>query len=304
MPTVRNLARLFHAIADKDLQKATSIATDIAGAEEKSGHHSAAQRLRGALYANGNGSLRPLETATTIVSPDFLQSALAPRTAKTLLEDVWLPAGNREQLKSVLTEFRHASRLRAKRIRLRSKLLFLGPPGCGKSLTALALANEMRLPHYVVRFDAVIGAYLGQTAIHLRQLFQFVSSNPCVLLFDEIDALGRQRGNIRDVGELDRIVIALMQELDLLETHGFVIAASNLPEHLDRALARRFDVVVRFPAPNKKELLRFSKAVAKRFKIAPSKKMNSQLLKVSSYADAERLVENEARRLVLAEYKQ
>jgi SpoVK/Ycf46/Vps4 family AAA+-type ATPase len=303
MPTVRNLARLFHAIAEKDLHKATSIANDIAGAEEKTGHHSAAQRLRGALYANGNRTNRPLESATTLVSAEFLESALALRTAKTLLRDVSLRDDNRKQLKGILTEFKHSSRLRVQGIRRRNKLLFLGHPGCGKSLTALALANEMRLPHYVVRFDAVIGAYLGQTAIHLRQLFQFASSNPCVLLFDEIDALGRQRGNIRDVGELDRIVIALMQELDLLETKGFVVAASNLPEHLDRALARRFDLVLRFPAPNEKELLQFSRDVAKRFKINIDKRLVNQISKLTSYADAEKLVENEARRLVLAQYE-
>jgi len=96
-------------------------------------------------------------------------------------------------------------------------------------------ANELAYPLYcsLRRRD---GAYLGQTAIHLRELFRFASNNPSVLLFDEIDALGKQRGNPLDVGELDRIVIALMQELEFSETQGIVIATSNLPENLDRAL--------------------------------------------------------------------
>jgi SpoVK/Ycf46/Vps4 family AAA+-type ATPase len=304
MPTIRNLARLFHAIAEKDLPNAESIANDIAGAEEKTGHHSAAQLLRGALHPNGNRVFRDIEgTAALIPSESFISSALAPRRADSLLRDVVLRADCRKQLESILVEFKHAPQLRSKGIRRRNKLLFLGPPGCGKSLTALALANELRLPHYVVRFDAVIGAYLGQTATHLRQLFQFVSNTPCVLLFDEIDALGKQRGNTRDVGELDRIVIALMQELDLLTAKGIVVAASNLPEHLDRALLRRFDLIVQFPIPKRIELLQFSKAQAKRFKVILSKRRMLALSKVNSYAEAEKFVEDEARRLALAEYE-
>ena len=113
-----------------------------------------------------------------------------------------------------MLEWNHREKLKDRGIARRSKLLFYGPPGCGKSLTANALATELAIPLFLVRFDAVIGAYLGQTAIHLRQLFQFAETTPCVLLFDELDALGKKRGNPTDVGELDRIVIALMQELE------------------------------------------------------------------------------------------
>ncbi len=283
MPTIRNLSRLFHAIAGKDLHKAEVIANEIAGAEEKTGHHSAAQLLRGALHPNGSRVHRNVESTMTVIPPEsFISSALALIKAETLLPDVVLRPDCRKRLESILAESKYASRLRAK---------------------ALALANELGLPHYVVRFDAVIGAYLGQTAIHLRQLFQFVSNTPCVLLFDEIDALGTQRGNTRDVGELDRIVIALMQELDLLTTKGIVIAASNLPEHLDRALARRFDLIVRFPVPKKMELLQFSKTLAKRFKISLSERVIVELSRVSSFAEAEKSIEDEARRLALAEFE-
>ena len=158
-----------------------------------------------------------------------------------------LSPAHRKQLESIISEIKHSAYLEGRGIRRRRKLLFVRTsPGCGKSFTAQALANELNLPHYVVRFDAVIGAYLGQTAIHLRQLFRFASDIPCVLLFDEIDALGKQRGNPLDVGELDRIVVALMQELEFLQTQGVVIATSNLPQNLDRALWRRFDISCAF----------------------------------------------------------
>ena len=152
-----------------------------------------------------------------------------------------------QALRGVIKETRFGDLLRAKAISRRSKLVFIGPPGCGKTMTAQAMASELGLPLYVVRFDAVIGSYLGQTATHLRELFQFASTTPSVLLFDEVDALGKQRGSSLDVGELDRIVIAMMQELELFSSPGLLIATSNLPKSIDRALWRCFDLVLDFP---------------------------------------------------------
>lgn len=207
----------------------------------------------------------------------------------------------RAALEALVNETLHGAYLSSKGIRRRSKLLFVGPPGCGKSFTAQAIANELALPHYVVRFDAVIGAYLGQTAIHLRELFRFASNNPCVLLFDEVDALGKQRGNPLDVGELDRIVIALMQELEFSETQGIVIATSNLPEHLDRALWRRFDLILHFPKPTKSELAAYTKRMSAKFGLKRGVGTLRRVAKARTYADAEKLVEAEARRIALAE---
>jgi SpoVK/Ycf46/Vps4 family AAA+-type ATPase len=122
-----------------------------------------------------------------------------------------------------------------------------------------------------------------------------------VLLFDEIDALGKQRGNPLDVGELDRIVIALMQELEFLQTQGIVIATSNLPENLDRALWRRFDLVLQFPRPRRTELAAYTRTTAARFNLKSGMSALKHLPKGSSYADAEKLVEAEARRMALKE---
>jgi len=129
----------------------------------------------------------------------------------------------------------------------------------------------------VVRFDAVIGAYLGQTAMHLREVFQFASHTSCVLLFDEVDALGKQRGNSLDVGELDRIVIAMMQELEFFSSPGLLVATSNLPEALDRALWRRFDSTVAFPAPNNTEIQKYGAVLARQFGLRLGGKVTTQI---------------------------
>jgi SpoVK/Ycf46/Vps4 family AAA+-type ATPase len=302
MPTVRQLARLFQAVSDRDLASAEHIAKQIASFEEKKGHHSAAQLLRGSLHGNGiRGHRAPEPISAVLTNGNFLEAALSKGQSFTRLKDVMLRPACRTALEALISETQHGAYLSSKGIRRRSKLLFVGAPGCGKSFTAQAISNELDLPHYVVRFDAVIGAYLGQTAIHLRELFRFASNNPCVLLFDEIDALGKQRGNPLDVGELDRIVIALMQELEISETAGIVIATSNLPENLDRALWRRFDLVLDFPKPTKSELAVYTKRIQAKFGL--KRRLVKQSVRVRTYAEAEKLVEAEARRVALEQIK-
>lgn len=156
---------------------------------------------------------------------------------------------------------------------------------------------------HVIRFDAIIGAYLGQTATNLRQLFRFAERSPSILLFDEIDALGKQRGNPSDVGELDRIVIALMQELELTQPKGLIIATSNLPEHLDRALWRRFDLQVRYPAPKKADLKAFATSIVTTVGGKLPRSVVTMAETAKSYADVELLVLAYFRERALVELK-
>ncbi|MBK5295158.1 MAG: ATP-binding protein [Acidobacteriia bacterium] len=300
MPTIEQLSKLFRALAQKDLDSAARLASVIAADEERKGHTTAAQLLQGALAQNGAQSVVERSAhASMNGTASLLSGALSERTGAVRLDDVVLRTGTRRILDDLVREFRGQGQLRACGIRRRSKLIFHGPPGCGKTLTALALANSLALPLYVVRFDAVVGSYLGQTATHLRQLFQFAESACCVLLFDEIDALGKRRGSPSDVGELDRIVIALMQELELSQIPGFVVATSNLPGSLDDALWRRFDLALRFSAPTKVEVTRFTRTKAKSFNVPLTKMLLANTSRLQSYADIEKAVEDAARRAAL-----
>ena len=281
MAAVRELRRLFEAISKKDWDTAHSVAEHLADEEGKRGNRAAARALRDSLHY-GNG-MAP-------VPASILELGLAKRTSPKMLGDVVLPLRVEKDLRLVLEEFRHSAQLQSAGFPTRRKLIFTGPPGCGKSLTAQALANELGIPHFVVRFDAIIGSFLGQTAMHLRQLFRFAETNPSVLLFDEIDALGKRRGNPTEVGELDRIVIALMQELELTNPAGLVIATSNIPQHLDHALWRRFDAQLIFPAPTKPQLRTFVSEVAARFNKKVPTSIVSQAINKSSYAEAEKAV--------------
>lgn len=280
MAPVRELRRLFEAIARKDWTSAESTAQHLAAQEAKKGNRAAARVLRDSLqHRNG----------PTAVPISILEIGLSRRNSTAMLKDVFLSPSTRTGLSSVINELKHSDSLESRGFRTRRKLIFTGPPGCGKSLTAQAIANELGLPHFVVRFDAIIGSYLGQTATHLRQLFRFAEASPSVLLFDEIDALGKRRGNPTEVGELDRIVIALMQELELTEPAGLVIATSNIPEHLDHALWRRFDAQVSFPTPTKHSLRSFICEVVKKYDTTLPSKIRSLALSKRSYAEAEKV---------------
>lgn len=301
MPETRKLISLFEALAHQDWAASRTAALNIVEAEAEMGHQQAAQRLRGAL--NGFGSTGHVNGHThelAHANGDFaLSKALVRASAPMPLAEITLAADSRDILNEVMNEWRLAKVLQDAKVPRRNRLLFHGPPGCGKTVTALALAHELNLPAYVVRFDSLIGSYLGQTAARMREVFQFASQNKCVLLLDEIDVLGKRRGSQQDVGELDRIVVGLMQELDYSPARGFIIGASNLAKHLDEALWRRFDVRLEFKAPTKAQITSFVRRMAKAHQLKVTPQMTSLLAKTHDYAGAEKIVLDEARRKIL-----
>ncbi|MFO0958910.1 MAG: ATP-binding protein [Isosphaeraceae bacterium] len=299
MASNKQLTALFRAIAAENFGGATEIAAQICKQEEEKGHHTAARMLRGALNASRNGGVSHKARHPVSNGAGVISTALTRLPDGVGLSFVTLPDDAREELAGLKLEWEHRSRLTERGIGRRTKLLFHGPPGCGKSLTASALAMELGLPLYLVRFDAVIGAYLGQTAVHLRQLFHFAETTPCVLLFDELDALGRRRGNPTDVGELDRIVIALMQELEHTTPQGLIIGTSNLAKGLDDALWRRFDFILEFRAPAQKALVNFARQLASELSVQLSDESLAKVAKSKNFANAEAIVVAEARRQVL-----
>lgn len=297
MSGITKLSKLFHAIAGRDWSGAQQLAREIASEEERKGHRTAAQLLRGALHHNGS---RPsIEASSDQQEAHLVSDALTPVDSNLGIDSVMLRGKNRAELLDLIKEWRHRAHLERLGIRRRTKLMFHGPPGCGKTMCARALGAETSLPVYVVRFDAVIGAYLGQTALRLRELFRYAQQNAVVLLLDELDAIGRRRGNLLDVAELDRIVISLMQQLEHTTPKGFVVATSNLPGHIDDALWRRFDLVLEFPKPTSSELGKYTNNILKDMKIPKTRALLAAARQLKSYADVETLIEAEARRRAL-----
>lgn len=301
MATTKQLAELFRAVAGHDMPRAVDTARRIAQAEAERGNHGASRDLLGSLngYATPGSSGHLHHVAHSVTT----QQCVSLLQTSTTLDSLELPAALRAEITELSVEWKHRAELRAQGIPRRWRLLFHGPPGCGKSATAAALGQLVGLPVYLVRFDALIGAYLGQTALRLREVFRFAAENPCVLLFDEVDALAKRRGTPMEVGEIDRVVIAFMQELEHASPEGFIIATCNLPRSLDDALWRRFDLPVNFPKPTTKQLTAFARKRCKQLGFTPSKKLPSLAAKSGNYARSEQLVADEARRRALAKLK-
>lgn len=301
MTTSRQLSKLFNAISDRDWKRVDDVAGEICRVQEDRGHFGIAKTLRGSLHANmsRSGDARMPLTEVPNQNGSMFLNSLKRLTGTARLDQIRLRRSTRLAFDELLAEFQHRDELEKIGLGVRRSLLFYGPPGVGKSLTAEALGNELGMPVYLVRFETIIGAYLGQTAINLRQIFQFAEATSCVLLIDEIDALGKQRGNPLDVGELDRVVIALMQELEHSQPKGLVIATSNVPKQLDQALWRRFDLVVEFPSPNRVELMTFSREQAKRHSLRFTKSLESAIACCKNYSDAEGIILNQARKALI-----
>ena len=133
----------------------------------------------------------------------------------------------------------------------RNRILLIGAPGNGKTSLAEAIAESLMMPLYVVKYDSIIGAYLGETASRLRKLIDFASSRKCVLFFDEFETLGKERGDTHETGEIKRVVSSLLLQIDDLPSHVTIIGATNHPELLDRAVWRRFQIRMNLPMPTR-----------------------------------------------------
>lgn len=301
MSVSNKLASLFRSIAHEDLESVRTIAQEICDVEEQKGHTNVAKSLRGALLASKKGFANSSTPALSALETSQWTTGLARLSENKGLNQVSLAPTSRKLIDEIILEFKFKKSLADHQLAHRSKLILHGPSGCGKSLTASAIANELNIPVYMVRFDEIIGAYLGQTASKLREIFSFIENTKCVLLLDEIDAIGRRRGDARDVGELDRIVISLMQELEYARPQGVIIATTNIPEELDRALWRRFDVAIEFTQPSKTQLRSFGKKIAASRNASLSKSVFDLASETQNYAECERVVINQIRRDFLSE---
>jgi SpoVK/Ycf46/Vps4 family AAA+-type ATPase len=168
----------------------------------------------------------------------------------TRISDLVLEPDVRAQLDRVLLEQRQQDKLRARGFWPLRRLLLIGPPGTGKTMTASALAGELNLPLFVIRLDGLITKFMGETAAKLRLVFDALQETRGVYLFDEVDALAGERARSNDVGEIRRVLNSFLQFLEFEETESLLVAATNHPQLLDRAIFRRFDAVIEYPLPS------------------------------------------------------
>jgi len=253
MTTARHIVSLLksHIAGDDDRFLATVM--QLAAHEARQGHGKLAQELKELVdAAKAKGQLVTREASPVpIVQPKGeLASLLTARYPDTRLTDMVLPVDTQHRLERVLLEQRQQQELRRHGLLPRRKLLLVGPPGSGKTMTASALAGELHLPLFTVVLDGLITKFMGETAAKLRLVFDAMNATRGVYLFDEFDAIGARRSERQDVGEIRRVLNSFLQFVEQDESQGLVIAATNHPELLDRALFRRFDDVIEYTLPD------------------------------------------------------
>lgn len=249
MTKATHLVALLRSHFDGNDEQFLTVAMQAAANEARLGHGKLAQQLRDMVdeaRAQSKGRLR----AIPLVQPrGELANLVAARYVDTRLSSMVLPDDLRQRLERVILEQRQAFRLRQHGLHPRRKLLLIGPPGAGKTMTASAMAGELKLPLFSVLLDGLLTKFLGETASKLRAVFTAMAETRGVYFFDEFDAIGARRGERNDVGEIRRILNSFLQFLEEDESEGLVIAATNHPELLDPALFRRFDDVIEYALP-------------------------------------------------------
>ena len=182
------------------------------------------------------------------------QSLFTEKTPKKRLDHLILPDSVRSVCQELITEQNRADLLRSYGIEPRNKLLLIGPPGNGKTSLSEAIAESLMVPLLTVRYESIIGSYLGETASRLSKLFEYAKARECVLFFDEFETLGKERGDIHETGEIKRVVSSLLLQIDALPSYVIAIAATNHDTLLDKAAWRRFQVRLEIPKPSRRNL--------------------------------------------------
>ena len=252
MSTARHILALLRSHLEGEEQQFYSAALQMAAHEARQGHRKLAQEIR-ELIDQARASKSVIERKSDpipLVQPKGdLANLVSVRYPDTRLSDMILPSELAFRLKRVLTEQRQGKRLREYNLIPRRKLLLVGPPGSGKTMTAAALAGELKLPLFTTLYDSLIGKYMGETASRLKLIFEAMTITKGVYFFDEFDAIGTQRHNTNDVGEIRRILNSFLMFLENDEGDSLIIAATNHPKLLDKALFRRFDDVIKYQLP-------------------------------------------------------
>jgi SpoVK/Ycf46/Vps4 family AAA+-type ATPase len=307
MATAQQIQALVESYVSGDDGRFRTVAMQIAAHSAKHGKKQFADQLRKLLdeaAARREIHVGPAKAIPIARPTRDLAGLLAASYPETRLSDMVLKVELRSELKQVITEHRQRERLRSYGLQPRQRLLLVGPPGCGKTMTASALAGECHLPLMFVQLHSLITKFMGETAAKLHLIFEAMEKTPGVYLFDEFDAIGSVRRADSDLGEIRRVLNSFLQFLEHHTSESIVVAATNLLPILDPALFRRFDATFRYELPKDDEVAPLIKHRLSAFTLhRPAWKRIIEAARGLSHADVVRAAENAARLAVLGHQK-
>lgn len=288
MATSDQLKALLKSHVDGDEDRFYSIAMQIAATEARSGHGKLAQELKSMIDEAKSLSLlsKKKESPIPIIRPKGeLSEILAVSYPKIRFADMVLKKEIFTRIERILEEQRHYSKLQSHNLHPRRKILFVGPPGCGKTMTASALAGELGLPLFAVRLDGLMSKYMGETIAKLRLIFDSMVDTRGVYLFDEFDSIGTTRNFTNDVGEIRRVLNSFLVFMEQDTSNSIICAATNNQHSLDHALYRRFDDILEYDLPDEKLIEQIIKNRIRLFKFIGSFKKVTKVAQQLSFAD-------------------
>jgi AAA+ superfamily predicted ATPase len=276
MATAEQIKSLIRSYSNDDDDRFYTAALQLAAHEADQGHGALAHEIRDLI-----DKARKTRLSTVVVEfPPELSGLLRTESTDASFAALVLPQNLIIRIRRILHEFRQREKLHRHALKHRRKILMTGPPGTGKTLTARVLAHELRLPLQTVQVDKLVTKFMGETSAKLRQIFELIERKNGVYFFDEFDAIGAGRTLENDVGEMRRVLNAFLQFIEQDRSESLILAATNSPALLDRALFRRFDDVLEYHAPDDDERKRLISNLLSR--VLPKKVSWKGLLEVSN----------------------
>lgn len=280
MTTNEIIKKLFIAFSKKDEEEFYRLAEELINLEKRKKHNIVAKELKEALYATSHSRINSNKRFKTDVpiprDNDTGFPLLEIRSYSHTWEELILSTKTDYALKQIVLGFKSHEVLATYNLKPKNKVLFCGMPGTGKTFSAQVISSYLGIPLVYVNFEAIISSYLGETATNLKKVFNFISSGVWIVLFDEVDIIGKNRDDQHETGEIKRVVNNFLQMLDNFEGDSLIIASTNHPHILDPAIWRRFDEVINFELPDCSERNRLLNLYLKPIK--KEKEINIELI--------------------------
>jgi len=306
MAAAEQIKSLIKFFGEGDDSRFFSTAMQIAASEARKGHTSFAQELKNLIEKAKK------ERSVTFIDRDKTIPLSKPKRElnelvevfhpKVTLNDMVLNKEVRNSLNRFVQEQQKFDLIRKHNLLPRRKLLLIGPPGCGKTMTAQALASELGLTVFIIRLDGLISKYMGESIAKLQLIFNTMENHRGVYLFDEFDSIGSHRNIGQDVGEIKRVLNTFLVNIEKDQSNSIVIAATNIQESLDKALFRRFDDIIEYPLPDPTEIKETLNKSLSEFKITKNPSLETLVKEGQglSYSEITRSCEEAIKEMIIS----